>query len=105
MLRNDIGASLERVGLSEFGERRAATLSGGELQRLSIARALVGRPLVVLADEPTGQLDRANTELVASLLIGSFGNEAAVIVATHDERVAAACTHHFRLIDGALHSA
>lgn len=98
----EIRRALEKVGLGSLGDRKAATLSGGELQRLCLARAMVAQPRVVLADEPTGQLDRTNSDLVASLLVSAFGPETIVVIATHDEAVAALCTRRYRLADGVL---
>ena len=83
--------ALEAVGLGERLGAVAATLSGGELQRVTVARALAsGRP-VVLADEPTGQIDPAGTDAVAAALWSCATAGQAVVVATHDPRVARRC--------------
>lgn len=100
-LAPEVASALNRVGLGGFESRRAASLSGGELQRLCIARTLVRRPAIVVADEPTGQLDRTNSALVADILVSAFGS-APVVVATHDERVARLCDREYRLADGKL---
>ncbi|HHO57914.1 MAG TPA: ABC transporter ATP-binding protein [Oceanithermus profundus] len=77
---------IERVGLAAHAHQRPDTLSGGERQRVAVARALYLRPRVVLADEPTGALDRANARRVKDLLLELAGeNGAAVLLATHDE--------------------
>jgi putative ABC transport system ATP-binding protein len=78
-------------------------LSGGELQRVAIARALVGAPALVLADEPTGNLDPQNAQQVLELfrsLVKTTG--AAAILATHSEQAAAACDRRYRLTAGGL---
>lgn len=85
-----------RMGLSHLLERAAGTLSGGELQRTQIARAVVGAPPLVLADEPTGQLDQANTERVVMAMSQMRQPGSITIVATHDPQVASACD---RVID------
>lgn len=77
-------AALEEVGLAEEAWVRADTLSGGEQQRAAIARALVHRPPLVLADEPTGNLDPDNAREVMRLLVAAHRRGATVIVATHD---------------------
>lgn len=95
-------AALERVELDARAHHRARTLSGGEKQRVAVARALVNDPVLVLADEPTGALDEARTRDVVALLRGAVGPERAVVVVTHDLDVAAACDQRWHLMDGAL---
>ncbi len=98
--RGAAGGALAQVGLGHVRRAPARLLSGGEVQRMTLARALVaGRP-VVLADEPTGQLDRANTGAVAHALRECARQGAAVVVATHDPRVAEACDRQLALVDG-----
>jgi putative ABC transport system ATP-binding protein len=77
-------------------------LSGGEQQRVAVARALVGSPDVVLADEPTAELDEINRALVSSLLLKVAGAGRTVIIATHDTSVAVLCTRHLRMDGGAV---
>jgi putative ABC transport system ATP-binding protein len=93
---------LDRVGLADRARHLPSELSGGQRQRVAIARALVNEPLVVLADEPTGNLDSAATHDVLRL----FGELRAVgqtlVVVTHDERVAATADRVVSLRDGAL---
>ncbi len=81
-------AALEKVGLGDKLDRMPSQLSGGEMQRVAIARALVHDPKVILADEPTANLDRENAERVLGLMSGLELGEQALIVVTHDDRVA-----------------
>jgi putative ABC transport system ATP-binding protein len=87
-----IDALLERVELAAFGPRWPATLSGGELQRVAIARALVHRPALILADEPTGNLDpRTADEVLALLLERVREQHASALIVTHSQHVAQRC--------------
>ncbi len=92
--------ALERVGL---GHRLAAlpgTLSGGERQRVAIARALARRPRVLLCDEPTGNLDRRNSDVIMQLLADLVAEGLTVIVVTHDQAIAAAMPRRLHIDDG-----
>jgi predicted ABC-type transport system involved in lysophospholipase L1 biosynthesis ATPase subunit len=94
-------AALESVGLGARLRHRPTQLSGGEQQRVAIARALVSRPALLLADEPTGNLDRRTGEEVLALLLARAKERgAAVLLATHDPAVAAACGRTLRLHEG-----
>jgi putative ABC transport system ATP-binding protein len=87
-----IESLLARVGLAGFGARWPATLSGGELQRVAIARALVHRPALILADEPTGNLDpRTAAEVLALLLERVREQQVSALVVTHSQHVAQRC--------------
>ncbi|HEV2765825.1 MAG TPA: ABC transporter ATP-binding protein [Pyrinomonadaceae bacterium] len=92
---------IEHVGLRERAAHRVGELSGGEQQRVAVARALVTRPRLVLADEPTGNLDARTGEEVAALLLASARERrSAVLVATHNEQLARSCDHVVVLRDG-----
>lgn len=88
---------LVAVGLGQQSHQRSRFLSGGELQRVVIARALAAQPDLLLADEPTGQLDEANSDLVMSTLLGLMSSGASLIVATHDLSLAARCNQEYRV--------
>ncbi|EYB68250.1 ABC transporter [Deinococcus phoenicis] len=94
---------LARVGLTGREGALPGVLSGGERQRVAVARALATRPAVVLADEPTGSLDRANAEVIARLLLDlARGEGAGVLLVTHDERLAALADRALHLLDGRI---
>jgi putative ABC transport system ATP-binding protein len=92
--------ALERVGLGHRLGHRPTALSGGERQRVAIARALVGDPQVVLADEPTGNLDSAATAELVALLRQLNRQGVTLVVVTHDPQVAAAAARQIQLRDG-----
>ncbi|ADV67419.1 ABC transporter ATP-binding protein [Deinococcus maricopensis] len=95
---------LARVGLTDRAHLYPGALSGGERQRAALARALMTHPALLLADEPTGSLDRANADRVADLLLDlARANDTGVLLVTHDERLAARADRTLHLEDGHLH--
>jgi ABC-type lipoprotein export system ATPase subunit len=95
-------AALERVGMGHRRDFLPTKLSGGEAQRVAIARALLGSPRLLLCDEPTGNLDTANTESVLSLFHTLANDGLTFVVITHDEAVASHARRVVRIIDGRL---
>jgi putative ABC transport system ATP-binding protein len=101
--RNRARQMLERVGLAERASHYPSQLSGGEQQRVAIARALVHSPKLVLADEPTGNLDSRTGEKIIDLLFGLNADTGSTLVlVTHDEAIASRCRRVVRLHQGDL---
>jgi lipoprotein-releasing system ATP-binding protein len=100
-MRDCAGALLAQVGLGAFLDRRATLLSGGQQQRVAIARSLAMAPRLVLADEPTGNLDTASADEIFNLL-RQFNEKAGTtfLIVTHDPRLAARCDRIVELVDG-----
>lgn len=93
-------AELARFHIADLGDRQVEELSGGQMQRVAIARALVGHSPVILADEPTSELDEGNGAHVLDELRIEAGNGAIVVVATHDDAVVDACDDHHVIDEG-----
>ncbi len=94
---------LETLGIQDKLNRFPKQLSGGEQQRVAIARSLITRPAVILADEPTGNLDRRNTEEIISLFrLINRSFQATIVLITHDEKVALSCQRVMTMVDGHL---
>ena len=94
--------ALEQVDLTPRADHRPVELSGGEQQRVAVARALVTGPRIILADEPTGALDSTNAELVITLLESLPNDQRAVVIVTHDLSLAARAGRQVRLRDGII---
>ena len=95
--------ALDHVGLRDRLHHYPAQLSGGEQQRVALARAFVTKPSVLLADEPTGNLDTENSTLVLKLMMDLHkSHDTTLIVITHNEQLAEACSKHYALLDGVL---
>ncbi len=100
--REKVAAALQSVGMPHRMRHYPAQLSGGQQQRVAIARALVGDPAILLADEPTGNLDSANGEKVMDLLAALNDRGATLVMVTHDARYAAHAKRLVRLFDGQI---
>ena len=95
--------SLKLLGLESHAEKTPSQMSGGERQRVAVARAMSGRPACILADEPTGNLDRKNADTVFGMMLDAAAeNKTAIIVASHDEKLAVKTSRQTTLMDGKL---
>lgn len=99
-LRERARELLEKVGLSERESFRPAKLSGGQQQRVALARALINDPRLILADEPTGQLDSSTSEEIMELLSAVHQTGKSIVVVTHDEATARYASRRIHLADG-----
>src|SRR5213596_870548 len=98
--KKQVQEALEKVGMSHRMKHYPSQLSGGQQQRVAVARALGGKPLILLADEPTGNLDSANGEAVMELLRDLHRSGATICIVTHDERYARHADRSVYLFDG-----
>lgn len=100
--RATVDAALERVGIANRAKQRPTSLSGGHQQLVAVARAIAGRPAVLLADEPTGNLDSKAGEALMQMLAELHADGATVCIATHDPRWIAQAPKHLYLFDGGV---
>jgi len=100
--RAAVQSALEKVGMSHRLNHYPSQLSGGQQQRVAVARALAGKPSILLADEPTGNLDSKNGEAVMDLLRGLHREGATICMVTHDERFARHADRQVHLFDGTV---
>lgn len=100
--RKHVNAALEKVGMPHRAKHLPAQLSGGQQQRVAVARAVAGDPLILLADEPTGNLDSANGEAVMGLLRDLHRGGATICIVTHDPRFARHADRSIHLFDGSV---
>ncbi len=101
-LQQKVDEVLRRVGMDRFAHHRPTQLSGGQQQRIAIARALIGEPKILLADEPTGALDSQTGEGIMALFQQLHHEGRTIIMVTHDSRVASLCQRQITLADGQI---
>ena len=102
--RHDLDDALGAVGLADRARHRPEALSGGEQQRLAVAMALVGRPALVVADEPTAELDHANADRVMDALLAVAAAGSTVVISSHDDRITHRADRLLRLRHGVVSS-
>ncbi|MGH9822083.1 MAG: ABC transporter ATP-binding protein [Blastocatellia bacterium] len=100
--KEQVTEALKRVGMSEPYKRRPSQLSGGEQQKIAVARAIVGKPRVLLADEPTGNLDSASGEQIMRMLIELHQAGTTILMVTHDPRFVHLADRIVHMLDGKL---
>lgn len=94
--------ALDKIGIAGLAKQTAGTLSGGEKQRVALARSIVNSPSVLLADEPTGSLDSKSRDLLMDLITELNHQKTTVIIVTHDVNVANRCTNNPLMSDGKI---
>lgn len=97
-----VADALARVGMTARADHRPSQLSGGQQQRVAVARAIVGRPSLILADEPTGNLDQENGDQIMDLLDELHRDGATLVIVTHNPRYAERAQRRFWMLDGRL---
>ncbi len=101
---NEASQLLERLGMSERMDHKPGQLSGGEQQRVALARALINKPKILLADEPTGNLDQENAKQVLQMILDlKQETQMTVILVTHDIQIAQKADRSFRMQDGLIY--
>ena len=100
--RERAAAMLAKVDLGNRMDHKPTELSGGQMQRVAIARALVNEPAIVLADEPTGNLDSASGKAIVELFAGLYASGQTIVMITHDSNVAKLASRNVRIQDGAI---
>ena len=100
--RTAVAEALERVNMTPRGEHKPSQLSGGQQQRVAVARALVGKPSLILADEPTGNLDQENGDQLMDLLDVLHRDGATLITVTHNPKYAERAERRLKMLDGRL---
>lgn len=100
--RSKAREAMEQLQIGELAKRKVSQMSGGQKQRVAIARAIVNRPSLLIADEPTGALDSETAAHIASVLLSCLNESCVLLIATHNEKLAALCHETLRIQDGAL---
>lgn len=102
IVEKKVHEALMRVGMQAYASRYPSQLSGGQQQRIAIARALVGEPELILADEPTGSLDSHTSKEIMDLFLSLHKEGRTMLIVTHDEKVAHLCRQCIRMTDGRI---
>lgn len=102
LAKQEATKALKMLGIAELANREVKKLSGGQKQRAAIARAIINRPNLILADEPTGALDSKNANMILQVLLSLVNEASIVILATHDAAAAQRCNHILRIKDGRI---
>ena len=102
-IKQRVHEGMERVGIAAFANHKPSELSGGQQQRVAVARALIGAPALLLADEPTGALDQKTSKEIMQLLLQLNAEGLTIVIVTHDANVDRQCGRRTRISDGVLH--